>query len=355
MKRTQTVARGGVEIIRCGAAGDVYCLEMAAVANVLPAVDLQPLSQVERNDPIGSIKDRGVEVPVFDLPELLGFAYEPTQAGHYVVLIDHPIQKYGLRVESVSRVIRLADENVLPLPKPLEHTRRWFRGIADFTRDRKTSEEEDHSRHLPGIIEPKQTVIYRRSKHQMQLLLSPQTLPPGHETNPNSAIPFDFLLKRYASVAASSGAGSVRQIVMFPAGVIAERQLLIGLSISQIVEISEPLAMVDIPGANRAIAGLVHWRNCPVPVIDLHASIPCEGEQGPITHLLIVRDHRGGSLIALPVSGRVQSLRLPIEHRPCALPEKSWQPFVLAGFELEERLLILPRLDAISGLTPFEK
>jgi chemotaxis signal transduction protein len=352
-KRTQSVERASVDIIRCGASADVYCLEMAAVANVKPAGDLRAYRGVEPNDPVGFIEHRGREAPVFDLPDLLGLPHQPTQEGHYVVLIDHPIQRYGLRVESVSRVIRVARESVLPLPKPLEHVGRCFRGIVDFTRDQKVSLQTISSRHLPGISEPKQApTIYRRSKHQMQLLLSPYTLLPGHEAKPGPAIPAEFLFQRHASVVALSRTENARQLVLFPAGVIADRQLLIGLSISQVVEVSEPLTMVSIPGASPRILGFVHWRKCPVPVINLQASLHCEADRGAATHLLIVRDHHSDGLIALPVTGRVQSLRLPIEHRPCPLPDESWGRYVLGAFELEERLLILPRLEALSGLTP---
>jgi hypothetical protein len=89
------------------------------------------------------------------------------------------------------------------------------------------------------------------------------------------------------------------------------------------------------------LKGFVHWRNCPVPILNLQASLGHQEDAGPITHLLILREHHAGGLVALPVAGRVQSLRLPLDHRPS---------YVLAAFELEERLLLLPRLDALSGM-----
>jgi chemotaxis signal transduction protein len=340
-----------VDVIRCVVADDVFCLEMSAVANVKPAGDCRSFCRVEPNDPIGFIEHRGNKVPVFDLPDLLGLPYEPKESGHYVVVIDHPIQSYGLRVENVSRVIRLVQENVLPLPVPLEHTGRLFRGIVDFTRDQRMPQDMRSPYHLPGISEPKQIRINRRrSQHQMQLLLNPATLLPGHETKPDPPIPFEYLQKRYASVPSLARTGSGRQLVTFPAGVFGDRQVLIGLSISQIVEISKPLLTVQVPGVHPALFGFSHWRNCPVPVIDLQTSLQHEVPAEPVTHLLIVRDHHGAGLLGLPVAGRVQSLRLPIEHRACALPDPSWKSYVLGVFELEERLLVLPRLDTLSGL-----
>jgi chemotaxis signal transduction protein len=324
---------------------------MSAVASVQPAGDLRLSNRVRPNDPVGQIAYLGREIPVFDLVDLLKSSQKPAQTGSFVVLIEHPIQRYALRVQSVSRVIQLAEDNVLPLPKPLEHVGGRFRGIADFTRERQKPQEAFVSAKLPGVSEPKQAPInYRRSKHQMQLLLNPKTLLPGHEAKSDPAIPFERLLKRYASVAALGRTGSGRQIVVFPAGVLGDRQLLIGLSISQVVEISEPLTVVPIPGATPLLKGFVHWRNCPVPILNLQAALSHQEETGPITHLLIVRDHRGGSLIALPVAGRIQSLRLPLDHHPFTLPNKRLHPYVLGAFELEERLLILPRLDALSGL-----
>jgi chemotaxis signal transduction protein len=227
----------------------------------------------------------------------------------------------------------------------------WFRGIADFTRERQKVKETFGNSALPGVSEPKEAPIhYRRSKHQMQLLLSPKTLLPGHEAKPDPAIGFEVLLKRYAQVAGSGRTGNARQIVVFPAGVLGDRQLLVGLSISQVVEISEPLTVVPVPGTKRLIQGFAHWRNCPVPILNLQAALGHQEEAGPITHLLILREHHGSGLVALPVAGRVQSLRLPLDHRPCALPNRKIQPYVLGAFELEERLLLLPRLDALSGM-----
>ena len=350
-ERTKAVRSASVDVIRCGAAGDIFCLEMSAVANVKPASDCRSFRQVEPNDPVGFINHRGQDVPVFDLPDLLTLPDETRQPGHYVVIIDHPIQKYGLRVESVSRVIPLVPDHVLPLPRPLEHVGHCFRGIVDFTRDQKVPTEELASHHLPGITEPRPIRgNRRRAMHQMLLLLNPSSLLPGHEAKSGAAIPFQLLQKRYAAAAGVGQPGTGRQIVMFAAGVFADRQLMIGLSISQIVEISVPLTTISIPAVNPVISGLAQWRGCPVPVINLQASLQHEEPGGPVSHVLILRDHNSGGLLALPVSGRVQSQRLPIDHRPCPLPDKKWANYVLGVFELEERLLVLPRLDAISGL-----
>lgn len=349
--RNRPVQRASVDVIRCSVADAIYCLEMSAVASVQPVGELRAVRRVRPNDPVGQIEYLGRAVPVFDLPDLLNIPHNPADAGSFVVLVEHPIQRYAFRVQSVSRVIRLAQENVLPLPKPLEHVGGWFRGIVDFTRERQKAKETFGNSTIPGVSEPKQAPVnYRRSKHQMQLLLSPKTLLPGHEAKPDPAIPFDVLSKRFASLAGLGRVGNARQIVVFPAGVLGDRQLLIGLSISQVVEISEPLTVVPVPGAKPLLKGFAHWRNCPVPVLDLQAAIGHQEDTGPITHLLVLREHHAGGLVALPVAGRVQSLRLPLEHRSCALPNRKIQPYVLGAFELEERLLLLPRLDAVSGM-----
>ncbi len=352
-KRRETVKQANVDVIRCGLGEDVYCLEMSAVAGVKPSRDLRPAGADVPAGAAGCVPHRGQNVPVFDLADLLKLPPGSPDTWHYTVLIDHPRQIYGLLVESVSRVIRLTEDNLLPLPKPLEHTGGCFRGIVDFTRDRHVPREEDASRHLPGVSVPARVSNNRRrAHHQMHLLLNPSTLWAGGEVMPAPSISPERLLCRYAQVAPAANQGGIQQMVTFPAGVIDDWQLLIGLSISQIVEISEPLPLVSVPGSLPAILGFVHWRNCPVPMIDLQASLDSEIADEPDSHLLILRAPRNAGLVALPVTGRLQSLRLPTNHRPCPLPKKSWRPYVLGCFELEERLLILPRLDATSGLAP---
>jgi chemotaxis signal transduction protein len=129
-KRNPVAPETSVDVIRCGTAEDVYCLEMSGVANVKPAGDLSSKRSSEPHEPLGFMEHRGQKAPVFDLPSLLGISRQAGQTGHYVVLIDHPRQTYGIRVASVSRVIRLAQENVLPLPKPLEHMGGWFEDLT---------------------------------------------------------------------------------------------------------------------------------------------------------------------------------------------------------------------------------
>ncbi len=339
--RSLIVSPSSREIIRCAVGEDVYCLEMSAVAGVKPSGDL-----LHRNGE-NFFPHQGQHVPVFDLANVFDQPSNPN-GGDYTILVDHPGEMYGLRVDSVSRVIRLPERAVLPLPKILEHLGSRFRGVVDFTRNRQVFEEAYSECHLPGISEPKQTPSNRRrSAHQMQLLLNPNQLLPGFPSPSATEIAAEFLEMRYAAAIPQGQQGTHRQMVVFPLGEVSNRQLMMGLSISQIAEITEPLYMVSIPGSSAKIAGFVQWRECPVPVINLNAALDYEAPTDSMSHLIIVKDQRTGGLLALPVSGRVQSLRLPIKHRPIPLPDPSWAPFVLGSFEMEERLLILPRLEAL--------
>ncbi len=340
-----------MDVIRCSSGDDIYCLEMSAVAGVKPSRDLVPAPANAPAGSVGSISHRGRNVPVFDLADLLSLPQDSAESRHYTILIDHPQTMYGLLVESVSRVIRISEDNLLPLPKALEHAGGHFRGIVDFTRERKVSKEAFVSRHMPGVSEPAELPQNRRrAAHQMHLLLNPNSLWPEAQQANVPGVPLDRLRRRHALAAPPANQRANQQMVTFPAGVINDWQLLVGLSISQVVEISEPLPLVPVPGTHEAILGFVHWRNCPVPVIDMQASLHFDIPQDAVNHLLIVRDPRHLGLAALPAMGRIQSLRLPAEHRPCPLPRKSWGPYILGCFEVEERLLILPRFDALSGL-----
>jgi chemotaxis signal transduction protein len=342
-------SQSSVEVIRCGLGEEIYCLEMSDVKSVMPVGDLRAPGEREDAGVVGMMEFQGEDVPVYDLAAKLNRPAKRAHSGHYIVLISHPLRMYGLRVDSVSRVIRLAPDNVLPLPKPIEHTRRWFKGIADFTRDRRVNVEWRASRHLPGISEPKEVPPNRRrGEHQMQLLLNPKTLLMDNPSKFGPAPPKEYLLRRYASVASVEQPRSSRQLVVFPVGVRDDCPLLLGLSISQVAEIAEPHPAISIPGVNPNIAGFADWRNCPVPILNLQATLGCRPASETVSNWVVARDHHTRGLVALPVSGRVHSIRLPIDHRPCELPVKSWSQFVLGTFEFEACVLILPRLDALS-------
>ncbi|MCA9067504.1 MAG: chemotaxis protein CheW, partial [Planctomycetaceae bacterium] len=96
-----------VEVIRCGVGDEIYCLEMSVVASVMPARDLRSIDSDSPHSPVGVLAYRQNDIPVFDLSALLGRSSAPQRDSQYVVLIKHPSKAFGLRVDSVSRVIRL--------------------------------------------------------------------------------------------------------------------------------------------------------------------------------------------------------------------------------------------------------
>lgn len=348
-KPTPSESQASVEVIRCGLDDEVYCLEMSEVGSVMPVGDLRPADAEDDSPQLGVMEYQGQNVPVYDLATLLGRPSKPPERGHYIVVIEHPIERYGLRVDSVSRVIRIVPENVMPLPKPLEHTRRWYRGIVDFSRDRKINPDWRAERHLPGICAPREKPVNRRqADDQMKMLLNPRTLLWENPKRFGPDLPAEYLLRRYTGMAAIAQPRRSRQLVVFPVGVKADCPLLMGLSISQVAEITEPLTTISVPGANPNVSGFAQWRSCPVPILNLQATLDCEPTNNLISHWIIAREHQTQGLVALPVSGRIQSLRLPIDYRPCPLPVASWSKFVLGTFEYEACVLLLPRLDALS-------
>ena len=129
-----------------------------------------------------------------------------------------------------------------------------------------------------------------------------------------------------------------------------ERPLVFGLSITQVLEILEPLSVIAVPVSPPYVLGLVNWRNRPVPVIDLNIrlgiGLPSFDEN---SRLLIARTSFDGELVGFHIKPNVTVQSLPIPNQACSrdLPlDKVWTRGV---FELGSETLVVPDMDMVAS------
>jgi chemotaxis signal transduction protein len=132
------------------------------------------------------------------------------------------------------------------------------------------------------------------------------------------------------------------------------RPLLFGLSLTQLLEVTEPPPLTVIPGAPEFVRGVVAWRDQPVPVLDLaqRLGLPAVHPEDGERRRLLVAHEPGHTPIAFLVRSAVRILRLPLPHQTCAGPLPIHPALLRASVELEHETVVVPHLDAILAGTP---
>jgi purine-binding chemotaxis protein CheW len=173
---------------------------------------------------------------------------------------------------------------------------------------------------------------------------------PKDPTGPITSLPA-FVHNTAASAPASpAGKG---QILMFTAAKTAVQDWVLAVSLTQVMEVLEPLPMTTVPGAPDYVLGFVNWRRNPVPVIDLNARL---GLGSPAKHLtftkadsrlLIARAASSAQLCGFLINPNPKAQALPIPHEQLREDLPIAKVWTRGMFELENEMLVVPDLDRL--------
>ena len=367
----QTRTTETLHLIRCDIADETYGLDMSWVRSIQrtdrlrrhPGMDSPLTGQfsipANLHRPTGWLPGNDGDIPVFSLASRLGrspLPPPPPEGGgsalQRIIVLNPPLsppqaegreeeQPWGLLVDRVSQVIQIPADHVVPLPSVVVNSRNYFKGVI------KLDEE-------------------------LILFLSPERLHP--DAPPSVSKPIEAGLASAPKSPTARARGQRRshgQIVIFSITepYLVERALSFGLSISQVLEILEPLPMTPVPAAPAFVLGLVNWRDRPVPVIDLANRLGLAGlarsNANGRTRLMIARDKdhvlpvrssegnalkRGsnqGTLVGFLVRPEIRLLRLPIAHQPSSRPLTLDRVLTRGMVELEKETLVIPDLRGI--------
>ncbi len=305
---TSEAERSG--ILPCRLAGRIFGLDLAAVRTIQGCERLQinPVGE----SPTGWLLGDD-ELAVYDLGAELGLAHRAV--GGRVVVMDFHGTRQGLLTDRVLQAVAIEPDDVEPLP-PLvgSASRRLVSGVA------MSGEEPMILLRTDGILDAEDP---------------PE--PSGSQSEP-----------RATRAEPGSATGDERLMVFTTSrGRTVERKYRFGLSLRQVVEITELGSLYPIPRAPGHIRGLVAWREQPLVVFDLDRRLGLSGPYLGREERLLVARTAGGHLLGLPTSPQIQIRSLPIpDHTPDS--ESRFAAPVLAAYENEESRLIIPDLDQLS-------
>lgn len=326
-----------IEILPCSVGEETYGLELPSV------VDLK------ERPPAGDTN--GDSLPTFSLAERLGYAPRNGKS-KWVITLRTGERQWNLQVDSVSDVLSLPTERIGPLPSLAQNqSESIFKGVVHLPSEVDALFERDHPpkdrfgwRSEAVTIEPEPTTT------NLMLLLAPERLDPTAPANDVDDHPRLDALPAPRSLPKPMGKKYSQQILLFTVPVVSsiEQDWTFALSVSQVLEIVEPLPLLPVPHAREFVRGIMNWRTHAVTLFDLAAWFGFEPDTSDRNfRLMIVRTARSAELAAFAVRTEVHALRLPVVHQPS---QREW-PFdpqsIRALFEMESRTIAIPDLNYI--------
>jgi chemotaxis signal transduction protein len=115
-----------------------------------------------------------------------------------------------------------------------------------------------------------------------------------------------------------------------------------------VLEITEPLSIVPVPGAPSYVLGLSNWRNNPVPMIDLNIRLRMGASlRGEGTCFLIVRAPGISDLVGFPIKPDARMHILPLANVPCDRDLPLDRSLTRGIFDLTNATLVVPDMSRI--------
>jgi chemotaxis signal transduction protein len=318
---TQLSTTDVLRLLRCGAAGEWYALDMAWVRGIHRGDRFR--REAGGDGAIGVLRGKDGEVPVFSLARLLGRSFNwpapaplsPWEKGRGevapedrpVVVVNGPCL-WALLMDDVSPMAETSARSVFPVPAVID----------------------DPKAH------PFQGVLLQ--DEELLLLLAPDRLrgdpyPFLRPIQPLARPPF---VRRPASRRG--------QLLLFSTAdpQPQARPLFFGLSITQVLEIVAPPPLVPVPGAADFVRGLMPWRGQPVLVLDLSRilGLPPAGPE-PRSRLLIAAASADSDPVAFLVRPSMRVAHLPLPHQPCRRELPVDLALTLGAFELRNETLVV--------------
>jgi chemotaxis signal transduction protein len=310
-------------LLRCQEGGATFCLELDQVARIERSDRLLPGPGGE--EPLGYLPAAGALLPVWRLAQRLGLPVPSRRGVHPVLVVKSLGRLWGLVVERAGRAAGREAATVGPAVSPLpplagDPRRGWFSGVVQLAEG-------------------------------LALMLDPERLhpdaAPAAETPAAEGVGEPRLQPRPPLAGPGQLAARRRRLVLFSTSPGGGSPLRFALSLSQVLEIARPQALVRVPGSDDSFLGLARWREEALPVVDLQLRLGA----GPsffegASRLLVARCSRQAQAVGFPVRPEIRLLPLPPESRP-ATPPGADDSLLRGAFVADAGTILVPDLDRL--------
>jgi len=310
-----------LQFVCCSLGSKTYALDMSWVISIQHKEHLR--YNIKGEEPLGWLNGN---IPVINLSSKLGIEKtagngEKTQR---IIVLKGRSGPWALIFDSVTQVISVPLNSVNLLPSIAANSSPCYFG---------------------GVI---------RLEEKLLLLLSPESINPDASTNVNKLKKKTNGKSIIKSKSAIKHGNRVKQIVIFSVSeqLSREASFYLALSISQVLEILEPLPITPVPGAPYFVQGVISWRGEIVTIVDLCTRLGLSSEDNKQTRsrLVIVRSKVNadeGIYVGFLVEPGVRFLRFPFAATPCRKSIPVNIKLARSVIELGKEILMIPDMQKI--------
>ncbi len=313
------ITTNSLQLICCFIGKQTYCLDTFWVRSVQKADEL--ILNKNNESPIGWLSYKEQNIAIFSLATQLKQPLREEVFNSKIILFNSK-PMWGILVDRVSRVFNISRDNLFSLPNIIENS-----SVSAFQ----------------GVV---------KIKGEMFLYLAPQYLHPHSPSkqalDKQTKFNWEDLIKQVNRIQYKG------QILVFSIGnnEIKNKKILLGLSITQVLQVLKSATIVPIPMSPEYILGFINWQNLPIPVVDLNLYLGLKSSfNNTDTRLLIARAATAQGVVAIVIDPLVKTLSLPIENKPIELPFLTDKAFSIKSFELRDEILVISDIDGIIEIT----
>ncbi len=305
------------QLINFSIGEQVFSLELSHVHSILGAESVH--LENGPNGQVGWLAAKPKPITVYSLANQ--FMQKQNRLGPVVVL-NNLQNKQAFMLEKILGIVSKEQAKFHSLPKTLSHLpNKYFNGILEIDNDLFLSIDP-----ASIIVENEETTKELNSEEL------PKTDFAHLQKLPNPSI----------------WANSKKQIFLSTTGLYTEekKSILMGLSITQVCEVIEITKINSVPCAPQHIMGFIVYHNRPVMVVDIGYCLTGKPTALTKTHKLVVAQGlKIGELVAFPIGAKVSLYNLPISYKSCETKSLLNNRFVLAAFDLEKSVLVIPNIE----------
>ncbi|HZS44318.1 MAG TPA: chemotaxis protein CheW [Blastocatellia bacterium] len=307
-------------LIRCVVGSETYCLKLDLIRSI------ERVDRLQRNfgsgDLVGWVPGNDSKTPVFSLASRLNMTKPMLQLEDRIIVVSIEDESWGLLVDQVSDVLEVHNEDIYPLHSVFAGAANYFESIA-----------------------------WMADQFRLCLAVDRLCLEGSRKPIPPPVLPALPRISGASNIAAPKGKG---QILMFTPAKSAVPNWVLAVSLTQVMEVLEPLSITRVQGAPDYVLGFVNWRHNPVPVIDLNARLglgapaaKTESLSKTDCRLLIARAASTPQLCGFLIQPNSKTQSLPIPHEPLSEDLPIARMWTKGIFELENETLVVPDLDRL--------
>jgi chemotaxis signal transduction protein len=327
-----------VRLVCCTVGEETYCLDQPSLLSIERAdfLQLNPGSDA----PAGWLLGGRDETPVYSLAASIEKPHLQRHTANSRVVMINAEPRWGLLVDSVSRLVETSSSDLLPLPAICQDPALGlFAGAVK------------NGARLMLLLDPARLRRDKATRQESQPFLPTQSEPEsGDDFGPAAFERRNGLTTNWpAGTFARESPDSIHKILLFSTGSseATGRPILFGLSVRQVLQIADPAPVTPVPAAPSHVTGIFNWHEHAVPLLDVDycAGLP-SASSDPRNRILIVRAPAGG-LAGFRVRPGVRVEQVPLPGKSC-VPNRQFHNRMVKGlFDLSDQMLIVPDVEAM--------